>query len=56
MNVAGFLLLFAGWVIVAAAVALLHSAMLTGFVLAGMGVEVLGFVLVFSSHRMARED
>ena len=56
MNFAGILLLLAGWFIVVAAVALLHSATLAGFVLAGMGVEVLGLVLVVSSHRMARED
>ena len=51
MKLAGFLLLLAGWAIVVAAVVLLASALpRTGFVLAGIGVEVLGLVLVVRCH------
>ncbi len=51
MKLAGFLLLLAGWAIVVAAVVLLASALpRTGFVLAGIGVEVLGLVLVVRYH------
>ena len=51
MKLAGFLLLLAGWAIVLAAVMLLVPALLrTGFVLAGIGVEVLGLVVVVRSH------
>jgi hypothetical protein len=51
MKLAGFLLLLAGWAIVLAAVVLLAPALpRTGFVLAGIGVEVLGFILVVRSH------
>ncbi len=57
MKLAGFLLLLAGWGIVLAAVVLLRSALpRTGFVLAGMGVEVLGLVLVFRSHLVVRGE
>ena len=57
MKLAGFLLLPAGWLIVLAAVAILSSASpRTGFVLAGVGVEVLGLILVVRSHlTMQRE-
>ncbi|MGH9357111.1 MAG: hypothetical protein ACRD10_13350 [Terriglobia bacterium] len=51
MKLAGFLLLVAGWWIVVAAVGLLALAgALAGFVLAGIGVEILGLVLVIRSH------
>lgn len=51
MKVAGFLLLLAGWAIVLAALVLLASAPpRAAFVLAGLGVEVLGLVLVIRSH------
>ena len=51
MRLAGFLLLLAGWGIVLAAVALLGPALLrTCFLLAGVGVEVLGIVLVVRSY------
>jgi len=57
VKLAGFLLLLAGWGIVLAAVVLLRSALpRTGFVLAGMGVEVLGLVLVFRSHLVVRGE
>ncbi len=51
MRLIGFLLLLAGWGIVLAAVVLLVSALpRSGFVLAGVGVEVLGLILVVRSH------
>lgn len=57
MKLAGFLLLLAGWGIVLAAMALLGSALArTCFVLAGVGVEVLGLILVVRSHRVLRGE
>ncbi len=51
MKLAGFLLLVAGWVIVMAAIALLHTqGARAGFLLAGLAVQILGFVLVVRSH------
>ena len=51
MKLAGFLLLLAGWGIVLAAVALLGSAARIDFVLAGVGVELLGLVIVAHNHQ-----
>jgi hypothetical protein len=57
MKLVGFLLLLAGWVIVPAAVALLGTAApRTGFILAGIGVEVLGLILVARSHLAVRGE
>ncbi len=57
MKVAGFLLLLSGWALVLAAVALLSAAGPRGvFLLAGIGVEVLGLVLVARSHLTPKED
>ena len=57
MRLTGFLLLLAGWGIDLAAVVLLRSAaQQTSFVLAGIGVEVLGFVLVVRSHLIPRAE
>lgn len=51
MKLAGFLLLLAGWGIVLAAVMLIAPMPArTGFVLAGIGVEALGLILVARSH------
>jgi hypothetical protein len=52
MKAAGFLLLFAGWFLVLAALAMLPAAGAprTAFVLAGLCVEVLGIVLVIRAH------
>ena len=51
MKLAGFLLLLAGWVIVAAAVILLLPANArTIFVLAGVGVEILGLAIVIRAN------
>jgi hypothetical protein len=55
MKLMGFLLLLAGWGIVLAAVEILKAGpSQTGFVLAGIGVEILGLVLVVRTHRMVR--
>ena len=57
MKLAGFLLLLAGWCICVCAVALLRSAaQQSGFVLAGLGVEVLGLVLAVRSHLLLPEE
>lgn len=57
MKAAGFLLLPAGWVLVLAAIALLPPAGPRGaFLLAGVGVEVLGLVLAARSHLTPKED
>ena len=57
MKVAGFLLLLAGWILVLAAIALLAAAgPRTAFLLAGLGVEVLGLVLAARSHLTPKED
>jgi hypothetical protein len=51
MKLAGFLLLLAGWIIVAAAVILLQPANAKAvFVLAGVAVEILGLTLIIRSN------
>lgn len=51
MRLIGFLMLLAGWIIVFFACALLRAGTARiVFVLAGLGVEVLGFALVARSH------
>jgi hypothetical protein len=50
MRLPGFLLLLAGWVIVLAAVALLRSTPQGIFVVAGLGVQLLGLSFVVRSH------
>lgn len=53
MKLASFLLIFAGWAIVVAAVLLLPSAgSRAAFVWAGIAVEGLGLVLALRSHRV----
>jgi len=55
MRVAGFLLLFSGWIIVLAAVVLLASATPRGcFVAAGLAVEILGLVLAARTYIVVR--
>ncbi len=55
MKLAGFLLLLAGWAIVLTAVALLRSdSSRTGFVLAGVAVELLGLGLAVRAHLVLR--
>ena len=57
MKIAGFFLLLAGGVLVLAAVALLALSLpRTGFVLAGVSVEVIGIVLVARSHLLEQGD
>jgi len=62
MKLAGFLLLLSGWLIVLAAVALLPQAgTRAAFLLAGVGVEIVGLVLVFRgqtepAHNQARGE
>jgi hypothetical protein len=51
----GFALLLAGWGLVLAALALLAAdAPRIAFVLAGIGVEIVGLVLVIRAHPLAR--
>jgi len=51
LKPAGFLLLIMGWILVLSAVALLkQQGARAGFVIAGLGVEALGLVLVVRSH------
>jgi hypothetical protein len=57
MSFTGFLLLLSGWIIVLAAVVLLKaSPQQVAFVLAGMGVEALGLVLVARAHLIPRGE
>jgi hypothetical protein len=51
MELAGFLLLLSGWGIVICTLPLLPSLPIrAAFVLAGMGVELIGLALVARSH------
>jgi hypothetical protein len=57
MKLAGFLLLLSGWFIAVAAMAMLSNVPArAGFVLAGIGVEALGLVIVFRSQTHSKED
>jgi hypothetical protein len=57
MKVAGFLLLLAGWILMIAAIALLAAAgPRTAFLLAGLGVEILGLILAARSHLTPKRD
>jgi hypothetical protein len=57
MKLAGLLLLPAGWAIVLTAVSILVSAgQQAGFVLAGVGVEILGVILLARAHRVRPEE
>ena len=57
MKIAGFFLLLAGGALVLTAVALLALSLpRTGFVLAGVSVEVIGVVLVARSHLLQQGD
>ena len=51
MKIAGFILLLTGWLLVLAALAMLPGgAARSGFVLAGMGVELTGLVIAVRTH------
>lgn len=55
MRLFGFLLLLAGWGIVLTALALMaKDAPRIAFVLAGIGVEIVGLVLVIRAHPIRR--
>jgi len=55
LRLFGFLLLLAGWGIVLAALALLAAdAPRIAFILAGVGVEIVGLVLVIRAHPLPR--
>jgi hypothetical protein len=56
MRYAGFLFLSSGWVIVLAAVILLKSAALAGFVLVGFALQLVGLTLVVRSHVIPHGD
>jgi hypothetical protein len=56
MKLLGFLLLLSGWGIVLAAVAMLRGKAVSAFILAGVAVEILGFVLVARSHLPVSEE
>lgn len=56
MRFAGFLFLSSGWLIILAAVVLLKSAALTGFVLAGVAMQLLGLALVVRTHVIPHGD
>lgn len=56
MKIAGFLLLLSGWTLVLSALVLLAAAApRAAFVLAGVGVELLGLALVGRSHLIRRK-
>jgi len=57
MKILGFLLLLSGWAIALTAVALLtRDAPRVAFVLAGVGVEILGLALVIRAHSIHRGE
>jgi len=56
MKLAGFFWLVTGWLTVLAAIALLQAAAQTGFVLAGLGVQVVGLIQIVRSHRIPSGD
>jgi uncharacterized membrane protein len=57
MKPVGFLLLVMGWMLVLSAVVLLKQEAARGvFVIAGLGVEALGLVLVVRAHIAPRTE
>lgn len=57
MKIVGFLMLLAGWFLTLAAIVMFAAQpMRVAFVLAGIGVEVLGLLLAFRSHLIPREE
>lgn len=53
MKLVSFVLLTGGWAIVVAALLLLPAAVSRSlFVVAGIGVEILGLILAIRSHRI----
>ncbi|MCU1336528.1 MAG: hypothetical protein JWO19_2109 [Bryobacterales bacterium] len=57
LRLVGFLLLLAGWGLALAAIGMLTSDVpRASFVLAGVGVELLGLALLSRWHVLAREE
>ena len=56
MKLLGFLLLISGWGVVTAALSMLHGTPVSIFILAGVAVEILGFVVVARAHLRVGED
>lgn len=57
MKILGLVLLVSGWAIVLTAVALLtEDVPRTAFVLAGIGVEIVGLVLLIRAHPVRRGE
>jgi uncharacterized membrane protein YccC len=57
MKILGFVLLVSGWAIVLTAVALLmEDTPRAAFVLAGIGVEVVGLTLLIRAHPVRRGE
>lgn len=57
MKLTGFLLLACGWIIILAAMALLPSgASRVVFVLAALGVQVLGLIFIFRAHLIPHRE
>lgn len=56
MKLAGLLLLFSGWILAVAAVALLVSGTRAAFFLAGIAIEALGLGLAVNAHRSLARD
>jgi hypothetical protein len=55
MRLFGFLLLLAGWgIVISALVLMTKDAPRAAFVLAGIGVEIVGLVLVIRAHPIRR--
>ena len=56
LRIAGLILLLTGWFLMLAAILMLSSLPLrTSFSVAGLGVELLGFVLLARSHVPVRK-
>jgi hypothetical protein len=57
MKLAGFLLLLSGWFIALAAIGILPpTGVRAVFLLAGLGVEIVGLVLLFRAHTHPKEE
>jgi hypothetical protein len=56
MRLAGFLFLLAGWLNVLMAIALLKQPALAAFLLAGLGLEAVGFAFLIRSHLPERVE
>ncbi|MGH9511993.1 MAG: hypothetical protein ACRD2U_07630 [Terriglobales bacterium] len=57
MKLAGFIFLLAGWALVLATLALLGPVRArTAFVLAGVGIEIVGLILAARAHLPGGED